>query len=222
MWGQATADQRRHRRVGTVAGDDGRGATGVLATAASTAVTRHLAAARNQRNDGHATYGLERQGAERGSAPPAWLAEHGGRSLISGSPPARAPVRSPSSPWMAAGTNAAGTWCSFTGSGAGLTGIQFSQLLAVLWRSSQFSGTYGSAVTLSNTSNVYYGNGSNLTGVVAGPGSPYYIQNGTSQQASSNFNISGTAVQAAALGNAVNSTRAYQIGGTSVLSHWQR
>ena len=46
-------------------------------------------------------------------------------------------------------------------------------------------------MTLSNTSNLYYGNGSNLTGVMAEPGSPYYIQNGTSQQSSANFNISG-------------------------------
>ena len=58
--------------------------------------------------------------------------------------------------------NARGT---FTGSGAGLTGIQFSQLVGSL-ASSQFSGSYSNAVTLSNTSNVYYGNGSNLTGVV--------------------------------------------------------
>ena len=84
--------------------------------------------------------------------------------------------------------NARGT---FTGSGAGLTGIQFSQLVGNL-ASSQFSGAYSNAVTLSSTSNVYYGNGSNLTGVVGGgPGSPYYVQNGTARQASANFNISG-------------------------------
>ena len=106
----------------------------------------------------------------------------------------------------------------FIGSGAGLTGIQFSQLSGTL-ASSQFSGTYSNAVTLSNTSNVYYGNGSNLTGVIAGPGSPYYIQNGTSQQASASFNISGNGSAGGTLsGNAVNSTTGYQIGGTGVLS----
>jgi len=65
---------------------------------------------------------------------------------------------------VAGGINASG---AFTGSGAGLTGIQFSQLSGVL-SSSQLSGNYSNAVTLSNASNVYYGNGSNLTGVSAG------------------------------------------------------
>jgi hypothetical protein len=100
----------------------------------------------------------------------------------------------------------------FTGSGAGLTGIQFSNLSGTL-ASSQFSGTYSNAVTLSNTSNVLYGNGSNLTGVVAGPGSPYYIQNGTSQQSSAAFNISGNGTA-----NSLNSATTYQIGGSSVLN----
>ncbi|MGC2111566.1 MAG: tail fiber domain-containing protein [Candidatus Korobacteraceae bacterium] len=105
--------------------------------------------------------------------------------------------------------NAAG---AFTGSGSGLAGIQFSQLVGTL-ASSQFSGTYSSAATLSNTSNVYYGNGSNLTGVVAGAGSPYYIQNGTSQQANAYFNISGTGSA-----NFFNAATGYQIGGSVVLS----
>ncbi len=100
----------------------------------------------------------------------------------------------------------------FTGSGGGLTGIQFSQLSGAL-AGSQFSGTYGNAVTLSSTSNVFYGNGSNLTGVVAEPGSPYYVQNGTSQQASANFNISGTGSA-----NSFSAATTYQIGGRSVLS----
>ena len=111
--------------------------------------------------------------------------------------------------------NARGT---FTGSGVGLTGIQFSQLVGSL-ASSQFGGSYGNAVTLSNTSNVYYGNGSNLMGVVVASGSPYYIQNGTSLQSSANFNISGNGSAGGTLsGNAVNSTTGYQIGGTGVLS----
>lgn len=111
--------------------------------------------------------------------------------------------------------NAAGT---FTGSGAGLTGILFSNLSGSLG-SSQFSGVYSNPVTLSSTSNVYYGNGSNLTGIVPGAGSPYYIQNGTSQQASANFNISGNGTSAGTLAaNLVNSATSYQIDGLSVLS----
>jgi hypothetical protein len=107
---------------------------------------------------------------------------------------------------------------SFTGSGAGLTGIQFSQLSGTLG-SAQFTGTYGSAVTLSNTANVYYGNGSNLTGVVAGPGSPYYIQNGTSQQTGANFNVDGNGTVGDTLSaNVVNSATTYQIGESDVLS----
>ncbi|MGB7554388.1 MAG: tail fiber domain-containing protein [Candidatus Korobacteraceae bacterium] len=110
---------------------------------------------------------------------------------------------------------------SFTGNGAGLTGILFSQLSGTL-ASSQFSGTYGNAVTLSNTSNVYYGNGSNLTGVVGGgPGSPYYIQNGTAQQASANFNISGNGTLGGSLTassvNATNTVAGYQLSGSTVL-----
>ncbi len=79
--------------------------------------------------------------------------------------------------------------------------------------SGQLSGVYDSVVSLSNPSNIYYGNGANLTGVVAGPGSPYYIQNGTSQQASANFNISGTGTA-----NSFNAGTTYQIGGSPVLS----
>jgi hypothetical protein len=106
----------------------------------------------------------------------------------------------------------------FTGSGEGLTGIQFSQLGGTL-ASSQFGGTYSNAVTLSNTSNVYYGNGSNLTGVAPTQGSPYYIQNGTSQQSSSNFNISGSGTLGGTLlAGTVNTGTTYQISGNTVLS----
>jgi hypothetical protein len=111
--------------------------------------------------------------------------------------------------------NAAG---GFTGGGAGLTGIQFSQLTGQLV-SSQLGGSYSQAVTLSSTSNVLYGNGANLTGVPVGPGSPNYIQNGTSQQGNTNFNISGNGTAAGMLaGNAVNSGTSYQIGGAGVMS----
>src|SRR5271166_6320335 len=104
---------------------------------------------------------------------------------------------------------------SFTGSGAGsgaaLTGVPFSGLSGSL-ASSQFSGSYGNAVTLSNAANVYYGNGSHLSGVVAGPGSPFYIQNGASLQSGANFNISGSGSA-----NSFNSATTYQIGGNVVL-----
>jgi hypothetical protein len=105
--------------------------------------------------------------------------------------------------------NALGT---YTGSGSGLTGVPFSSLSGTLG-SAQFSGGYGNAITLSNTSNIYYGNGSNLTGVVVGSGSPFYIQNGTSQQTTANFNISGNGSA-----NSFNSVTTYQIGGNSVVS----
>ncbi len=97
----------------------------------------------------------------------------------------------------------------FTGNGSGLTGLQFSQL-GGLMGSAQFSGTYSNAVTLSSTSNVFYGDGSHLTGTGGGGGN--YIWNGTSQQPNANFNISGTGTA-----NAFNSTTGYQIGGSGVL-----
>ena len=139
------------------------------------------------------------------------VAEHGGRHrlILATTRPSNSPVTKFSVDGNG-NVNALGT---FTGSGAGLTGIQFSNLGGTL-ASSQFSGTYSNAVTLSNTNNVYYGNGSNLTGIVGGGGgSPYYIQNVTAQQASSNFNISGSGSA-----NTFNATTSYQIGGTSVLS----
>jgi hypothetical protein len=85
--------------------------------------------------------------------------------------------------------------------------------------SSQLSGTYTNAVTLSNTSNAFAGNGSGLTGVLPAAGSPYYIQNGTTQQAGASFNIAGNGTVGGALnGNVVNSTSAYQLSGSNVLS----
>ena len=105
--------------------------------------------------------------------------------------------------------NALGT---YTGNGSGLTGISFSTLTGTLG-SAQFSGGYGNAITLSNTSNIYYGNGSNLTGVVVGSGSPFYIQNGTSQQTTANFNISGNGSA-----DSFNSVTTYQVGGNTVLN----
>ena len=91
----------------------------------------------------------------------------------------------------------------FTGNGSGLTGILFSQIGGLLGNS-QFSGSYSNPVTLSNTSNVFYGDGSHLTGTGGGGGN--YIWNGTSQQPNANFNISGTGTA-----NAFNSATNYQI-----------
>jgi hypothetical protein len=99
---------------------------------------------------------------------------------------------------------------AITGNGAGLTGLRFSQLGGFLG-SAQFSGTYSSAVALSNTANVYYGDGSHLTGTGSGGGGNY-IWNGTSQQPNANFNISGTGTA-----DAFNSATNYQIRGLRVL-----
>src|ERR1051325_6185239 len=52
------------------------------------------------------------------------------------------------------------------------------------------------------------------------PGSPNYIQTTTSQQPSSNFNISGNGIAGGTLsGNVVNATTQYNIGGLRVLSN---
>ncbi|MGB9257685.1 MAG: hypothetical protein WCC25_22810, partial [Candidatus Korobacteraceae bacterium] len=107
---------------------------------------------------------------------------------------------------------------SFTGSGVGLTGIPFANLSGTL-ASAQLSGTYSSALTLSNTSNVLYGNGANLTGVNPAPGSPNYIQNGTSGQGSANFNISGNGTLGGSVSaNVVNTATTYEVDTHPVLS----
>jgi hypothetical protein len=82
---------------------------------------------------------------------------------------------------------------TFTGSGSGLTGVPAGMLSGTLG-SAQFSGTYSNAVMLTNTSNMFYGNGANLTMVPVGSGSPNYIQNTMSPQKSANFNITGSGV----------------------------
>jgi hypothetical protein len=110
---------------------------------------------------------------------------------------------------------------TLTGNGSGLTGIAFSNLSGSLG-SSQFTGTYSHAVTLSNTSNNYYGNGSNLTGIVNSMGSPYYVQNGTMQQTNTSFNIDGNGTVGGTLSattvNTITSSnnQAFQINGRGV------
>ena len=52
-----------------------------------------------------------------------------------------------------------------------------------------------------------------------GPGSPYYVQNGTATQTSTSFNIDGNGTVGGTLaGNTVNATTGYQIGGSTVFS----
>jgi len=107
---------------------------------------------------------------------------------------------------------------TFTGNGSGLTHIPFANLSGTL-ASSQLTGTYSNALTLSNTGNAFYGSGANLTGIIPAPGSPNYIQNGTSQQGSANFNISGNGTLGGGVAaNVVNSSTTYQVGGGAVLS----
>jgi hypothetical protein len=116
------------------------------------------------------------------------------------------------------GTGNVNTAGVYTGNGTGLTGIRFSQLVGQL-PSAQFSGSYGQTVTLSSASNVFYGDGSHLTGVIAAGGSPYYIQNGTAQQSNANFNISGNGTLGGTLSAKTVSTNSnYDIAGDSVLS----
>ena len=56
---------------------------------------------------------------------------------------------------------------SFTGNGANLTNLSFSNITSGTLPSSALSGTYSSGLTFSNASNNYYGNGSNLSGITA-------------------------------------------------------
>ena len=52
-----------------------------------------------------------------------------------------------------------------------------------------------------------------------GPGSPYYVQNGTATQTSTSFNIDGNGTVGGTLaGNTVNATTNYQIGGSTVVN----
>ena len=71
----------------------------------------------------------------------------------------------------------------------------------------------GTNQTATYIQGVINGNGSGLTGLVPGAGSPYYIQNRTTRQTSANFNIDGNGSA-----NSFNSASTYQIGGGSLLS----
>ena len=66
------------------------------------------------------------------------------------------------------------SWSHRTGDVLPQLGDYSFPLLSGLLGDAQLRGTYSNAVTLSNPSNVYYGNGSNLAGVVPGPGSQHH------------------------------------------------
>jgi hypothetical protein len=111
------------------------------------------------------------------------------------------------------------SWNGRTGAVMPQSGDYSFSLVGGTLASSQLSGTYSNALTLSNTSNVFAGNGSGLTGVLPAGGSPYYIQNGTTPQAGTNFNIGGNGTVGGTLAaGAVNASTTYQIAGNTVLS----
>ncbi len=104
---------------------------------------------------------------------------------------------------------------TFTGNGSGLTNVTASALAG---------GTYNNALTFSNGSNsfngTFTGNGAGLTNIPMSAGSPFYIQNGTSQQTGASFNIDGNGTAGGTLTGttAVNTSGSYQIAGVTVLS----
>jgi hypothetical protein len=111
------------------------------------------------------------------------------------------------------------SWNGRTGDVVPQTGDYSFSLVSGTLASSQLSGTYSNALTLSNTSNVFVGNGSGLTGVLPAAGSPYYIQNGTTQQAETSFNIAGNGTLGGNLAaSVINAAASYQIGGSNALS----
>jgi hypothetical protein len=108
--------------------------------------------------------------------------------------------------------NAAG---GFTGSGTGITGITFSQLTGQL-ASSQFTGTYSGAVTLSNPGNSFSGSsftGGTFTGSGSGlTGIPFANLSGTL----GNAQFTGTYANAVTLSNSSNSFTGNGMGLTGV------
>jgi hypothetical protein len=111
------------------------------------------------------------------------------------------------------------SWNGRTGAVTPQSGDYSFSLVGGTLASSQLSGTYSNALALSNTSNVFAGNGSGLTGVLPAGGSQYYIQNGTTQQTGASFNIGGNGTLGGNLAaNVVNVAAGYQIGGNNALS----
>jgi len=86
----------------------------------------------------------------------------------------------------------------------------------------QLAGTYTNPLTLNSNFNsfvgTFSGNGAGLTGVPVSAGSPNYIQNGSSQQASASFNIDGNGtVGATVSANLVNANSGFTLSGTPIL-----
>ena len=142
--------------------------------------------------------------------------------IFGNSPSGALPVVINANGQLGTGTSAGSgvtSWNSRTGAVVPQTGDYSFSMVSGSLANSQFSGTYSNAVSLSNTSNLYYGNGSNLTGIVPAAGSPYYIQNGTSQQSGASFNISGSGTAGGTLSaNFLNTINSYQIDGNGVMS----
>jgi len=67
------------------------------------------------------------------------------------------------------------TATAFSGNGASLTALNASNISSGTLVSNRLSGTYSSPLTLSNSSNVYYGNGSNLTGISPAPDNDWTV-----------------------------------------------
>jgi hypothetical protein len=112
------------------------------------------------------------------------------------------------------------SWNGRTGAVVPQTGDYSFPLINGTVASSQLAGTYSNALRLSNTSNVFAGNGSGLTGVLPAAGSTYYIQNGTAQQSGTNFNIDGNGTLGGVLtANVVNVAASYQMFGSNAISN---
>jgi trimeric autotransporter adhesin len=83
-----------------------------------------------------------------------------------------------------------------------------------------FANSGNSYVGTSFTGDTFIGNGAGLTNVPMSAGSPYYIQNGSSQQTGASFNIDGNGTVGGTLTGTtnVNTSGTYQIGGYAVFN----
>ena len=158
------------------------------------------------------------QGTGNGQQSTVYIAGISGNAISGGSP-----VYVDANGMLGTGTGGGGgvtSWNGRTGDVVPQSGDYSFSLLNGTLGDSQLSGSYSAhAVTLSNPGNSFTGDGAGLTNVPVSPGSPNYVQNGTGQQTSANFNVDGNGTVGGTLsGNAVNSATTYQISGNSVLS----
>ena len=110
----------------------------------------------------------------------------------------------------ASGNSGVTSFNTRTGAVVPASGDYSFSLLSGTLGSSQLSGGYSSAVTLSNASNGFTGNGAGLTNVPVSAGSTNYVQNGTTQQTGASFNIDGNGT----VGGTLTATAAVNTGGT--------